>query len=146
MFPKACDQISVFFFFNLISHQNWSCSSDKEQEAEFVHSLDVCLSFYTRVSSTSTQKICPHSLEVTHGTKSDFYLLSTKWRQPESWPPIHHKSVLDSSELETLGFLSLTSTVMMLHTHTHRSRKDKTGSRQETQTVMSACEAPVSGD
>lgn len=101
------NQMSDSFISDLI--KNWSRFSDKELDAPFVHSSNVCSSFLhpCKLDSQSAlkqnkkkKKMCPHSLEVTHGTfgvstKSAFYLLSTKrlqkvsfWRQPEFWPLI----------------------------------------------------------
>lgn len=52
-FPATWGQISISFISDFI--KNWSCFSDKEREAQFVHSWNVCLSFNTHVSSISSQ-------------------------------------------------------------------------------------------
>lgn len=52
-FPATWSQISISFISDFI--KNWSCFSDKEREAQFVHSWNVCLSFNTHVGSISSQ-------------------------------------------------------------------------------------------
>lgn len=52
-FPATWSQISISFISVFI--KNRSCFSDKEREAQFVHSWNVCLSFNTHVSSISSQ-------------------------------------------------------------------------------------------
>lgn len=52
-----------------------SCLSDKEQEAEFIHSLNVCLSSYTHAVLTAPKhKMCPRSLQDTHSTSAALFI------------------------------------------------------------------------
>lgn len=158
MFPKTWNETNNSFISDLI--KNPSCFSDKEQEAQFIHSLDVCLSFLhpCDLDSSETQNVptffakLPMAL-LEFRQKSSFYLLSTKrlrkisWRQPEFRPlagsalrefDSSSQSILDRLEVKYTREIQV-NLECYASPHWDKSGTDKTDDCQEFQIVQCQC-------
>lgn len=89
MFPKTWSETNNSLISDLI--KNRSCFSDKEQEAQFIHSSDVCLSFLhpCNLESSGTQNVPTFFASYPWALLfivDKLRLRKISWRQPEFWP------------------------------------------------------------